>query len=244
MDGHAGRGPDTDPRELTTAMLADLQAGLLDDATAARIRRRARDDPAAARILARLDTARSEVARLGSDASCAPDAPPDVTARVGAALRAASNTPGHSITRPSLSRSQRWAVGGGLLAATAAVVLGAVALTRDPGPSFPAGPTASQITAAPDGFPVPDTELRSLLSAPADLGALTDPQQRASCLSGLGHSPPGRVLPARVDQIAGRPAVVLILPDDSPGRVTAVVVAPTCSAADTGLIAQRSLELS
>ena len=36
MDGHAGRDPDTDPPELTAAVLADLQAGLLDDATAAR----------------------------------------------------------------------------------------------------------------------------------------------------------------------------------------------------------------
>ena len=80
MDGHAGRDPDTDPPELTAAVLADLQAGLLDDATAARVRRRARDDPEAARTLARFDAVRGELARLGTDASSAPDAPPDVTA--------------------------------------------------------------------------------------------------------------------------------------------------------------------
>ena len=67
------------------------------------------------------------------------------------------------------------AVVGSLLAATAAVVIGAVTLTRDPGPSFPAGPTASRITVAPEDFPIPETELRALLSAPAELGALTDP---------------------------------------------------------------------
>ena len=244
MDGHAGRDPDTDPPELTAAVLADLQAGLLDDATAARIRRRARDDPEAARTLSRLDAVRGELARLGTDASSAPAAPPDVTARVGAALRAASSTPGHRITRPSLSRPQRLAVGGGLLAATAAVVIGAVTLTREPAPSFPAGPTASQITVAPEDFPIPETELRALLSAPAELGALTDPQRLASCLAGLGHSPDGAVLGARGDRIADRPAVVLVLPDDVPGRATAVVVTPTCSAADTGLLARRSLNLS
>ena len=234
MDGHAGRDPDTDPPELTAAVLADLQAGLLDDATAARIRRRARDDPEAARTLSRLDAVRGELARLGTDASSAPVAPPDVTARVGAALRAASSTPGHRITRPSLSRPQRLAV----------VVIGAVTLTREPAPSFPAGPTASQITVAPDDFPIPESELRALLSAPAELGALTDPQRLASCLAGLGHSPDGAVLGARGDRIADRPAVVLVLPDDVPGRATAVVVAPTCSAADTGLLARRSLNLS
>ena len=244
MDGHAGRDPDTDPPELTAAVLADLQAGLLDDATAARVRRRARDDPEAARTLARFDAVRGELARLGSDASSAPDAPPDVTARVGAALRAASSTPVHRIARPSLSRPQRVAVVGSLLAATAAVVIGAVTLTRDPGPSFPAGPTASRITVAPEDFPIPETELRALLSAPAELGALTDPQRLASCLAGLGHSPGGPVLGARTDRVAGRPAVVLVLPDDVPGRATAVVVAPTCSADDTGLLARRSLNLS
>ncbi|WP_425003078.1 hypothetical protein [Mycolicibacterium sp. S3B2] len=243
MDGHAGRDPGTDPPELTAAVLADLQAGLLDDATAARIRRRARDDPEATRTLAHLDAVRGELARLGSDPSGAPDPPPDVTARVGAAVRAASSTPEHRIARPSLSRPQRVAVGGGLLAATAAVAIGAVTLTREPGPSFPAGPTASQITAAPDDFPVPETELRALLSAPADLGPLTDPRRLASCLAGLGHSPGGPVLGARTDRVAGRPAVVLVLPAEVPDRATAVVVASTCSAADSGLLARRSLDL-
>ena len=54
---------------LTPTLLADLDAGLLDDATAARVRRLA-------------DTDRS-----------APDVPPEVTDRVVAALRRAPTPP-------------------------------------------------------------------------------------------------------------------------------------------------------
>ena len=40
---------------ITPRLLADLQAGLLDDDTATRLRRQAREDPAAARVVAALD---------------------------------------------------------------------------------------------------------------------------------------------------------------------------------------------
>ena len=48
-----------------------------------------------------------------------------------------------------------------------------------------------------------------------------------------------RVLGARALDIAGHPAVLLVLPGDAPGTVKALAVSPTCSAANTGLSADR-----
>ncbi|MDY6996102.1 MAG: hypothetical protein SW019_05870 [Actinomycetota bacterium] len=249
MDDGAGRDPDPETPELTPELLADLQAGLLDDATAARVRRRARSDPEAARILARLDAVRADLARLGADPGSAPEVPAEVTARVSAALReapaGASGHAGHALTRPALTRNQRIAVLVGLVAAAAAVVVGAVALAHDPGPMFPAGPTASQITAPEAGqrdFPLPEAELRALLTADPDLGPLADAQRLASCLTGLGHPPNQDVLGARPLDLGGRPAVVLVLPAETPQRATAVLVEPGCSAAHTGLLARTRLD--
>ncbi|ETB09743.1 hypothetical protein O972_25205, partial [Mycobacterium avium subsp. avium 10-9275] len=82
------RNAESDP-PLTAELLADLQAGVLDDAAAARVRRRVRADPHAADVLDALNRVRREVAALGADPASPPDPPPQVTARVAEALRSA-----------------------------------------------------------------------------------------------------------------------------------------------------------
>ncbi|MGE2835488.1 hypothetical protein [Mycobacterium sp. SMC-4] len=84
MDSGAVPDPVAPP---TPELLADLQAGLLDDVTAAHVRRMVRADPHAAHTLAGLDAARRAVADLAADE--APDVPAEVVARVAAALRRA-----------------------------------------------------------------------------------------------------------------------------------------------------------
>jgi len=74
---------------VTVDLLADLQAGLLDDETAAQVRRRVRTDPAAKAQLAALDRVRRHLSALGVDSASAPDVPADVTATIRAALRSA-----------------------------------------------------------------------------------------------------------------------------------------------------------
>lgn len=248
MDSGAGAQPDSDPvhdpPQLTPELLADLQAGLLDDATAARLRRHARNDPEAARVVAGLDAVRRELAHLGADEESAPAVPAPVTAMVGAALRTAPppapTAPGR--TRPRLTGLQRAGLITGLCAAAAAVVLGVVLLAQDPGPAISVGLTPAQITAAtPDGFPVPAGQLRAALSQPQNLGSLTDPQRLSSCLTGLGHSPAPAVLGGRRVEVAGRPGLLLLLPGSTPEQINAVVVAPTCSAVHTGLVAETVL---
>jgi anti-sigma factor RsiW len=78
---------------ITPELLADLQAGALDDETAARLWRRLRTDPAAAATLAALDRVRRDLAHLGGDDASASGVPAAVTAGVTAALRAAPPRP-------------------------------------------------------------------------------------------------------------------------------------------------------
>lgn len=77
---------DADP-PLTVELLADLQAGLLDDATAARIRSRVRSDPQAQQILRALNRVRRDVAAMGADPAWGPAARPAVVDSISAALR-------------------------------------------------------------------------------------------------------------------------------------------------------------
>lgn len=239
--------PGSGPPHITPELLADLQAGLLDDATAARVRRHARTDPEAARVLAGLDAVRRRLAELGTDDGSAPEVPVEVTAAVAEALRTAPRAAspeggGHALARPRLSRVQWAGLVVGVCAVAAAAVLGVLTLTGDPGPAFPPGPTAEQITVErPAGFPLTDEELRDALTQPAEIGPLADPQRRASCLTGLGHSPTEEVLGGRLLEVSGRPGVLLLLPDGTSEQLSAVVVEPTCSASHTGLLAETVL---
>ena len=74
---------------VTVDLLADLQAGLLDDRTAARLRRRVRTDAAVKAQLAALDRVRRNLSALAVDSASAPNVPADVTATICRALRSA-----------------------------------------------------------------------------------------------------------------------------------------------------------
>ena len=227
MDSGADGGP------ITPDLLADLQAGLLDDITAARLRQRIRTEPQAAHMLAGLDRVRRDLADLGSDESSAPVVPATVTARIGTALHAARPTP----------RLRRLGLITGLGAVLVAVIVGAVMLTRDPGPTWSAGPTAQKITVsrAPQQMPLSDAQILELLSSSPDYGPLADPQRRASCLSGLGYSADTTVLGARPVNVDGTAGVLILLPADTPKGVLALVVEPNCSSAHTGLLAHTAV---
>jgi hypothetical protein len=232
------------------ALLADLQAGLLDDDSAAALRRRVRDEPDAARRMDALDRVRRELADLGADPASAPDVPFDVTARVTDALRA--EPPVHHVTgpsaaaavhavRPSNSRFRIAAAVVGVTAALVAAAVGTLMLLRGAGDTTTTGPTAERITVSSpvDGIPLTDPEILAMLGRPPDLGPLAEPRRRASCLSGLGYPTSTTVLGARPVSVGGRDGVLVLLPGDTPRQLNAVVVALNCSSADTGLLADR-----
>jgi hypothetical protein len=247
-----GVGPDNsddagaDP-PLTVEALADLQAGLLDDDTAARLRKQVRADPGAQQTMAALNRVRRDVAALGTDASSAPDVAPSVVDGVSAALRAkrperSGTGAAHTIRRGGLPRPARLGVAvAGLAAVAAAIWLGTSALLTAPPPTPSRPTTVEHITVSrpPQTIPLSDQQLLDLLDVQPDFGPLADPPRRASCLAGLGYPGDTRVLGARPVEISGRPAVVLLLPGDGPGTVAALAVPPTCSSANTGLLADR-----
>ena len=236
MDGNAGHEP------ITPGLLADLQAGLLDDDAAAALRQRIRTDSDAAEMMAALDRVRRDLADLGTDDASAPDVPAEVTARIGTALQAA---PPHRPPRQpahSVRHTPRWQLIGlvaGVCAAFVGAVLGGVMLTREPAPTRPAGPTAESITVSrpPSDLPLSDPQIVGLLSQTPDYGPLADPQRRASCLSGLGYSAATAVLGARPVDMHGRPAVLMLLAADTPRKLQVLVVEPGCNSAHTGLLA-------
>jgi hypothetical protein len=233
MEGNAGHGPEP----ITPELLADLQAGLLDDSAAAALRKRLRTDPDASEMLAALDRVRRDLADLGTDDASAPDVPAEVTARVGAALRDVHRGPAHSVRHTP--RWQLVALVAGVGAAVLGAVVGGVMLVRDPAPTRSTGPTAEKITVSRPAtdLPLSDPQIVALLSGSPDYGPLADPQRRAACLSGLGYSAATTVLGARPVDMHGRPAVLMVLPADTPRKVRAVVVEPGCNSAHTGLLA-------
>jgi hypothetical protein len=202
----------------TVETLADLQAGLLDDETAARLRQQIRTDPQAQQTLEALNRVRREVAALGPEPAT------------------------HSVDRGKLPRPARLAVAAvGLIAAAVAVWLGVTALLKPPTP-MPSRPTTIEhitVSRPPQSIPLSDQQILELLDREPDLGPLADPQRRASCLAGLGYPANAQVLGARPIDIAGHPAVLLVLPGDAPGALSALAVAPTCSSVNTGLSADR-----
>jgi hypothetical protein len=183
-----------------------------------------------------VERVRRDLAALGSDEASAPDVPPDVTARVVSALRA---EPAHASRRPPLRRRQVLGLVVGLGALLAGVVVAASLLARDPGPTLSFGPTAQQITVSrpADTIPLPAPQIVALLSRAPDYGALSDARRRESCLDGLGYAAGTPVLGARPLDMHGRPAVLLLLPGDTPEAVVAKVVDLNCSATHTDLLA-------
>lgn len=244
MNGSTPRVPSDGP--IPAELLADLQAGLLDDATAARVRRRIRTDPQAGpearSTLAGLDRVRRELADLGQDSASAAPVPAEVSARLTEVLRA---EPG-----PSTSRTKRWkllAAGAGTCAAVVAAVVGVVVLIR-PADQAPSTLTSlGQITVSPPhrGIGLPESEILPLLSERPDLGPLADPRRRAACLGTLGYPPEVQILGARPLEIAGRGGVLVLVPPNppaAPDTVVALVLAADCDAGHPGPLADTVIK--
>ncbi|BBZ72741.1 hypothetical protein [Mycobacterium paraseoulense] len=233
---------DADEPPLTVELLADLQAGLLDDESAARVRRRVRGDADAEQILRALNRVRCDVATLGAEPP--PDVPPEVTARVLAALESApAGRPAAHSARPAMRPGRVVATVAGVGAVLAAVGVGTAALITAPEPAPSTPVTAEHITVStpPMAIPLSKDEILGLLDQSPDYGPLGDPGRRASCLTGLGYPAATQVLGGRRVEINARPGVVLVVAGDTPHSLAVYAVALNCSAADTGLLATTSV---
>ncbi|MFV0493752.1 hypothetical protein [Mycobacterium sp.] len=225
-----------DDAELTVELLADLQAGLLDDDTAARLRNRIRTDPRASSAWQALQRVRGDIGALGW--ASASEVPPQTVAGVLAALRSAEGRTPHAAR--SAARPARVVVGvlGGF-AAIAAIGIGTAELLDEPTAAQSGSPTAGHITvsAAVPVIPLSRPEILALLHRPPDFGVLGEVSVRASCLNGLGYPASAPVLGAQPVEISAQPGVLLVMPGDTDQAVVAYAVAQNCSAADPGLLA-------
>lgn len=147
----------------------------------------------------------------------------------------------HRQNRPAL-RWRRAAAVTGALAGALALGIGVLAVSggeeADPGFTRAPGTSARHLTARPSTMPLTDAQIIQLLAQPPDLGPLRDPQP---CLNSLDHSAETRILGAAPVTLGTRPAVLLVLPAADPSAVLAVVVAPDCPAAGTGVLARTEL---
>ncbi len=242
---HAGGDEADTDAPLTPDLLADLQAGLLDDDEAAALRKRIRADPAAGQVLAALNRVRGDIAALNTDAAAGAEIPASAVDKVRAALQSATCAEGvarggatHSV-RPGLPPARTIAAIAGVASAVLAIALGSAALlrARAPAPSVPT--TAQHITVSSRAtvMPLSNAQILALLDRTPDYGALSDPARRSSCLTGLGYPGSTRMLGAQPVEVNGLPAVVLVLPGDTPDALAVLVVSSNCSLADTGLLA-------
>ncbi|KZS66047.1 hypothetical protein A4G26_09465 [Mycobacterium kansasii] len=247
MNG-TGHEADANP-PLTVELLADLQAGLLDDEAAAGIRRRVRTDPQAAAILRALQQVRRDLAAAGADPASAPDPPADATARISGTLRsvASSESPAAHAARPRIRPAKILAGIAGFCATVAAIGVGTAALLTAPSPAPSTPTTAMHITVStsPPVIALSHEQMLELLQRTPDYGpvdaALADPSRRASCLNGLGYPASTQILGAQPIGINARPGVLLVVPGDGPDTLAVYAVALNCSAADTGLLASTTV---
>jgi hypothetical protein len=207
-------------RGLPAELLADLDAGLLDPATAAEVRAAAAQDPNSTAALGGLAATRAELGELAD-----PPVPAEYAARWDAALAAEAAAPPR--VRPR-RRVRPALVAAALLAAT--VVAGLLWTPRDP-----ARMSLDGVDLVAAGLTV---------RGAFEVGDLADPARRAGCLRAV--APPGVVpdaplLGGRDVVLGGRDGVLLLLAAGAPGRLHVVVVAPGCGPEGGELLDARTI---
>lgn len=231
-------------------VLADLHAGVLDEAEAARLWPRVEADPEAMAVIAALDATRSDLAELGR--AQATPIPTHVAARIDAALAAerhhgAGGVP-HAAAGPidlaaaRRRRHRRLGWTAGLLTAAAAVA-GAVAI------SVPNNTTAGNPVAQPTTEPGPPLTLRADDLGRAlgntlgehDYGPLESRQRLDACRSAAGletDAEPAGVRPVTID---GERAVLVVLTTGRFGQYRLIAFSPACGPGNPGILEDRTV---
>lgn len=212
-------------------LLADLHAGVLDDDVAARLWPAVRRDPDAMTVIAALDSVGRRLRALGeAEDAGGPSIPPDVAARIDAALTADA----------AARRHRRLAVAGIGTAAAAAVAIGFAVVARGADrPEIPAS-TAAPAVVAPDTDVLDPATWRAMIGS-SDTGPLSDRESLRECLDANGIDESQPLLGSRTIRFDGREAVALVLGDPASPRLTALVVGTGCGASDPATLAVHGI---
>lgn len=245
------RGPGGPP--WSVEVLADLHAGALDAETSAQLWPAVNADPEARAVIEALDTVKVELGQLAG----APPAPMPAhfAARLDAALaaeagRARAPRPAASPAAPVIDltgarqrRHRRLGIGAALLTAAAAAV--AVTIAIFPTGSTDGNPVAGDAAEAPP-LPVDTDNISAAIGgirAQRDYGPLKDQSGLDECLRANDIDPTkAETLGVRPIMLDGtKPAIMAMLSTGELGRFRVVIVEPTCSTDNPGLLVNTEL---
>lgn len=226
-------------------LLADLHAGVLDEAQAAQLWPRVNADPEARAIVDALEATTADLAALGS--APAPPMPAEFAARLDAALaqeaqRAFPNAapglaPVVSLDAARRRRNKRigW-VTGVVTVAAAAIAAVAIAVPKTDstsGTPIAAPPSSSSQLPGSGGTLAlrsdrPEAAVAKLSEGTKDYGSLGSAQALDSCLQAAGF--PGGQTPIGVQPgtIDGQPAILVLLPTGEMAKFRLVALSPAC----------------
>jgi len=220
-------------------LLADLHAGVLDEAQAAELWPRVQADPEARAIIDALEATSADLAALG--AAPAPPIPEDVAARIDAALADEVKqafpqvAPVVSLDAARRKRNKRigWVTG---VVAVAAAAVAAVAIavpkseTTEGNPIAAAPPSTGQSSAPALALrsDQPQAAVGELTTAPKDYGSLGTPQALDSCLQAAGYPAGQSPIGVRPGTVDGQPAILVLLTTGKIAEFRLVALSPSC----------------
>lgn len=226
-------------------LLADLHAGVLDQAEAERLWPQVNADPEAQAIIEALEATTADLATLGS--APAPPMPQDVAARIDAALvreveQSFGLAPVVSIDAARRRRNRRigW-ISGVVAVAAAAVVAVAVAL---PNGGITGGNPVAQPPQAGQGGPLvvqsdhPEAVVGQL-NGSKDYGGLGSADKLNACLQAAGFAPTANPVGVRPGTIDGQQAILVLLTTGKVAQFRLVAFAPTCGAGNSGVLMNK-----
>lgn len=233
-------------------LLADLHAGALDDAESARLWPQVNADPDARAVLDALDSTVSDLGALPMAA--APPMPPEVAARIDAALAAEAGQRNEPAVAPvvSLDTARRrrgrmigWSAGALAVAAAAVAAIAIIVPDGQPGSDTPP-------VAAPDSSDDAGAAPLSLSSGGVgsavgkidgvrDFGPLGDAQRLDVCLDAAGIDPAQKPAGVRPVTLDGREAVLVLYPTGEFAQFRLVAFSPDCGPGNPAPLLDRTI---
>lgn len=251
MTDEQGRGAGSTGRQpWSVDLLADLHAGALDEATAARLRPQAEADPEARAVLDALESTRGSVRELGE----VPQArmPDDVAARLAATIEdehvaregstsketglAGSAQTGEvvSLTAARRKRNRRLGWASGAVAAAAAVAaIVTVGVTNLGGNTEQGRPVAEAPSSGGGALALHRDQLGnkgfSAALGARDYGPLEHGDRLADCIAANHAGDPSSVAGVKQLRLDGKPGVLILLTTGKSAQYRLLVVGPECA---------------
>ncbi|HVV19201.1 MAG TPA: hypothetical protein VHF06_07170 [Pseudonocardiaceae bacterium] len=271
MTGSSRRGDTPMGPPWPVDVLADLHAGVFDDA--ADLLPRARQDPDARAVLDALDATRAELGGLTARPAPMPER---FAARLDAAIAAEAKamfpaatpprehqprqpvTPEQGPVAPVVDlaaarkrRNQRVGWGVGTLVAAAAVAVAVIVIPHGKQPlgGVAAAPPTSTDTgvgsAPPGGEALTSGDLNASTLGKAlgrtDYGPYTDQAKRSACLAANGADPDRTPAGAMQVTLDGKPGTLMVLTTGRTAQFRLLVVGPDCAAGHPDTIADHTI---